>query len=83
MTEVPMLAPMTTGIAVATGIIPLPTIATTIEVVVDDDCASVVARIPTNRPTSGLLALSINPSTAPPPNSLNALPSMPMLTRKA
>ena len=76
-----MFAPMTTGIAVSTVIVPLPTSATTSEVVVEEDCTSVVAKIPTKRPTSGSDALWISPSTTPPPNSLKAFPSMPMLTR--
>ena len=76
-----MLAPMTIGIAVSIGMLPLPTIATTREVVVDEDCTRVVARIPTNRPSNGFEALSIKPPTNPPENILNALPSMPMLTR--
>jgi hypothetical protein len=62
--------------------LPLPTSATTSEVVVDDDCTRVVARMPTNRPSNGFEALSIRLPTKPPENILNALPSMPMLTKK-
>ena len=82
-TEVPMLAPMTIGMAVSIGMVPPPTSATTREVVVDEDCTRVVARTPTKRPTSGSDALSIRLPTTPPENILKALPSMPMLTRKA
>ncbi len=81
-TEVPMLAPMTIGMAVSIGMLPLPTKATTSEVVVDEDWTRVVARTPTNRPSNGFEALSIRPPTKPPENILNALPSIPMLTRK-
>ena len=59
---VPMLAPMMTGIAVATGMVPPPTRATTSDVVVDEDCTRAVARMPTNRPISGFEALWIRSS---------------------
>ena len=81
-TEVPMLAPMTIGMAVSIGMLPPPTMATTNDVVVDEDWTRVVARIPTKRPSKGLDALSIRLPTMPPENILNALPSIPMLTRK-
>ena len=43
-----------------------PTIATTSEVVVDDDCTRLVTRMPTNNPISGLDASWISWSTMPP-----------------
>ena len=65
-----------------TGMDPHPTSATTRDVVVDDDCIRVVARIPTNSPTSGLEALLMTLPTTPPPNILKEDPSKPMLTMK-
>ena len=81
-TEVPMLAPMTTGIAVSMDMVPLPTMATTNEVVVEEDWTRVVANTPTNRPTRGFEALWMRSPTKPPLNILKALPRSPMLTRK-
>jgi hypothetical protein len=44
---------------------PAPTSPTTMEVVVDDDWIRVVARMPPNRATSGLLAVSMSCSAKP------------------
>ena len=56
-TDVPILAPMMIGMAVATGIAPLPTNATTSDVVVDDDCTRLVTNTPTKSPIRGSDAL--------------------------
>ena len=55
-TLVPILAPMTIGTAVATGISPVATSPTVKEVVKDELWTSGVIRMPTNRPASGLAA---------------------------
>ena len=52
-TEVPMLAPMTIGIALANGIMPDATRRTISEVVVDDDCTIEVASIPIIKARTG------------------------------
>src|SRR5699024_9156266 len=52
---VPTLAPIKIGIAVANGSPPA-TIPTTIDVVVEDDWVSTVARIPMTSPTTGFWA---------------------------
>ena len=75
--EVPMLAPMTihTALATGSGFSGAATRPTIIEVVTDELCISVVARIPTISAMKGFsVAAKKAPSTSF-PNSLNPSPS--------
>ena len=73
-TEVPILAPIIMGMALATFNTPPPTNPTTIEVVEEDDCIRDVARVPMNNPTSGLVVVWISVVDIPFPNILRELP---------
>mmetsp|Transcript_29292 Transcript_29292/g.66409 ORF Transcript_29292/g.66409 Transcript_29292/m.66409 type:complete len:243 (-) Transcript_29292:14-742(-) len=81
-TEVPMLAPMMTGMAAFTVMVSAPTRPTTIDVLVDDDWTMTVARIPVMRPARGF-STAVNILPAPlPPRHLKASPSICRPTRK-
>jgi len=71
-TVVPMLAPMTIGMALRTLNAPEATNATTIEVVVEELCIMLVAKRPTNRPINGLDVVRIRYSANPLPKPLKA-----------
>jgi len=62
------------GIALATFKTPPPTIPTTIDVVVDDDCIKDVARIPINNPTKGFEVVWISVVANPFPNIFREVP---------
>jgi hypothetical protein len=81
-TVVPMFAPITIGIAPATGKSPAPTSATTIEVVAEEDWMMLVTSIPKNNPTNGLAVECIKLSAKSLPISLNPKPKSLMLKRK-
>jgi hypothetical protein len=72
--EVPILAPMMMGIAPSMVRAPAATRPTVIEVVVDELCTSVVARMPMKSPTKGLAVRSIRASAKPFPMSLKPRP---------
>ena len=73
-TEVPMLAPMMIGIAPSMVSAPAATSPTVIEVVVDELCTRLVARMPTRSPTNGFAVRAISSSANPFPKSLNDRP---------
>ena len=63
---VPMLVPMMTGMPCSTVMDPEATMATTREVVAEEDCTREVARIPRARPRAGLVRWAVanrEPST--------------------
>jgi hypothetical protein len=70
------------GIALTILILPVPTRATTIEVVTDELCTNEVARMPMKSPTRGLEVVLINWLTNPPPNNFKELPRRFMHKRK-
>jgi len=72
---------MIMGIAFEIVITPEPTIPTTIEVVVEEDCTMLVARMPIKRPMNGFDVALIRFSANSLPKPLNAVPIKPMLTR--
>ena len=76
-TVVPMLAPMIIGTALAmgSGLSGAATNPTMSDVVTDELCIRVVARIPTISPISGLLVLVKNASNTSDPRLLNPSPS--------
>ena len=79
---VPMLAPMTMGMAPSMEIAPPATMPTISEVVVELLCTSDVARTPINSPTSGKeVAVRIFSENSF-PNSLKEWPMAPMPTMK-
>jgi hypothetical protein len=80
-TVVPILAPITIGIALDTFMTPEPTIPTTMEVVVEELWTRLVAKIPINKPTKGLEVVLMRLSAKPSPKHLKATPIRPMLTR--
>jgi len=61
-----MLAPMMIGIPILTLTAPSPTIATTMDVLVDEDGTNNVARMPAIRPEMGL-STALNKELAPLP----------------
>jgi len=73
---------MIMGIAYSTGRAPPPTSPTTREVVVDELCTRLVARIPVNNPTKGLEYELISCSAKPLPNNWKDTPMSLMLARK-
>jgi hypothetical protein len=80
-TEVPILAPMTMGMALVTFNAPPATNPTTMDVVDEDDWIMEVERIPMNNPTMGLVVVSINVSAKPFPNILREVPINSKLNR--
>ena len=80
-TLVPILAPMITGMAVDTSSAPAATIATVIDVVVDELCTRLVASTPMKSPTNGFAVVMSNRSANPLPNSLIDAPIKLMLTK--
>ena len=56
---VPMLEPITMGIASFTVMLPEATKATTNEVTVEEDCMTAVPRVPMRSPTAGLVRCSL------------------------
>ena len=81
-TDVPMLAPMTMGMALATFKAPPATRPTTMAVVEEEDWMIEVERIPINSPTSGLVVVAIRVSAKPSPNILSEAPMSSRLNRK-
>ena len=81
-TEVPMLAPMIMGMALATVRALLPTSPTTMEVVLEELWTTEVDRMPMKRPTMGFEVPAIKASAKPFPNSFIELPMRSMLRRK-
>jgi hypothetical protein len=73
---------MIIGTALLTVRVPEPTIPTTMEVVVEELCTRLVAKIPMKRPTNGFDVVLISCSAKPAPKPLNAAPIRPMLTKK-
>ncbi len=73
-TEVPILAPIIIGIALATFKTPPPTRPTTMDVVEEEDWIREVARIPINKPTSGLVVVCIRLVASPLPNIFRDVP---------
>ncbi len=73
-TEVPILAPMIMGMALLTFRTPPPTKPTTIAVVDEEDWIKEVARIPINKPATGLEVVAIRASANPLPNIFKASP---------
>jgi hypothetical protein len=73
-TVVPIFAPITMGTAFSRERIPAATKPTTVQVVVEELCTRLVARIPIKRPTKGLDVLLISRSANPPPNISNPVP---------
>jgi hypothetical protein len=73
-TDVPIFAPITTGIAVRTDIESLPTNDTTIDVEDDEDCNKTVDTIPVIRPNIGLSSDVNNSPVLHPPNTLKEFP---------
>mmetsp|Transcript_68764 Transcript_68764/g.143607 ORF Transcript_68764/g.143607 Transcript_68764/m.143607 type:complete len:208 (-) Transcript_68764:230-853(-) len=81
-TVVPMLAPMMMGTAGRTWSPPAETKATTMDVLVEEDCTITVASTPTIK-AARLFGMSRSVFPAPlPPNTLKALPINSMPTRK-
>ena len=80
-TLVPMLAPMTIGIAPLTSSAPPATRPTAIEVVVDELWTRLVARMPMKRPTKGLEVVVRSCSANPRPKNLKESPISVMLTK--
>ena len=72
---VPILAPITMGMAFSKLRIPEPTRPTIIEVVVEEDWIMAVARIPIIRPTRGLDVAPKMATAKSLPNNLKAEPS--------
>ena len=81
-TEVPMLAPMTMNTAVLTESSSAPTREMMMEVVVEEDWTSTVARIPIMSAEIGLSATSNILADDLPPRSLKPVPMMPRVRRK-
>ena len=73
-TEVPMLAPITMNTAEFTESSFAPTREMMMEVVVDEDCTSTVARMPIMTPLMGLSTTSNILAESLPPSSLNPVP---------
>jgi hypothetical protein len=71
-TVVPILAPITIGIALLMERTPDATKATTMDVVVPELCIMLVARIPMNKPTKGLEVVAIRRWAKPLPKPLKA-----------
>jgi hypothetical protein len=65
---------MMIGMALVTFRAPPATNPTTIDVVVEEDWIREVARIPMNKPTNGLVVVSIRVSARPFPNILRDVP---------
>ena len=80
-TDVPILAPITMGMALVIFITPLPTIPTTIDVVEEELCIIEVAKIPIKRPTKGLEVVLIKDSANPLPNIFRDAPIKSMLNK--
>mmetsp|Transcript_35062 Transcript_35062/g.88376 ORF Transcript_35062/g.88376 Transcript_35062/m.88376 type:complete len:229 (+) Transcript_35062:967-1653(+) len=79
-TEVPMLAPMIMGIAFFTSMRPAAVMVMMMDVLVDEDWTSTVARMPIIKPATGLSKSSLFRKVAPavfPPKILKALPMRP------
>ena len=72
-TVVPIFAPIIMGTAPVNVRVPPPTIATINDVVVDELWNKVVANIPINKATSGLLVVDITSFAKPPPNNFMPL----------
>ncbi len=81
-TEVPILVPMITGTALATSKTPDDTRTTTRLVVAEELWMRLVAKIPTKRPTKGLLVRAKSFCEKPAPKHLNAVSIPLILTRK-
>ena len=75
-TDVPMFAPMTMGMAPSMVSAPAATRATIMDVVVDELWTCVVASKPTKSPTNGLEVRSMSASAKPLPKSLKDRPIM-------
>jgi hypothetical protein len=73
-TLVPMFEPIIIGTASTGFSVPDATMATTVEVTVEELCTMLVARIPIKRPAIGLLVYSNSVSAKPLPKSLKAEP---------
>ena len=80
-TDVPIFAPMTIGIADRKGTTPAATIPTKIEVVKDELWTKLVVRMPTNNPMNGFAVVEISTSANPRPNNLNPAP-IPSMAKK-
>ncbi len=74
---------MMIGTAAGTPITPAPTRLTIVGVVTDDDWASTVARVPTNRPTRGFSMPRNRASTRSSPRPARPVPRISMAARKA
>jgi hypothetical protein len=81
-TDVPMLAPMMMGMALATFRAPPATSPTTMDVVNDEDWTMEVERIPTNSPIKGFVVVVIRASARPWPSILSDAPISSILNRK-
>ena len=80
-TVVPMFAPIIIGMALFREIISAPTIATTIDVVVDELCIMLVVTIPRINPMKGFDVARRRRSVKPAPESLKAVPRRSILIR--
>ena len=82
-TLVPTFAPMMIGIARATSRPPAATRPTVIDVIDDELCMKLVARVPMKRPTNGFDVAASSCSTTPSPRRSNARPMSARLTKNA